>query len=77
MRPNDRREGSLRMLLIFALLVANIIAALLHPRAEMRPAEKVVAPHAVSSSIENSSESRFAFAPPTRPNDAVSASLQP
>jgi hypothetical protein len=76
MRPNDRREGSLRMLLIFALLVANIIAALLHPRAEMRPAEKRVAPQAVSHSIENSSNSRFAFAPPTRPN-AASASLQP
>ena len=77
MRPNDRREGSLRMLLIFALLVANIIAALLHHHAETQPAEKRVAPQAVSRSIENSSKSRFAFAPPTRPNDAVSASLQP
>lgn len=77
MRPNDRREGSLRMLLIFALLVANIIAALLHPRAETRPAEKRVVPQAVSPSIENSSKSRFAFAPRTRPNDAVSSPLQP
>jgi hypothetical protein len=77
MRPNDHRNGSLRMLLILALLVANIIAALWNHRAEMRAAGKRIEPQAISRSIANSSESRFAFAPPPRANDAVSASLQP
>ena len=77
MRPNDRPEGSLRMLLILALLVANIIAALLHHRAEIRPPEKRIAPQAISPSIVNSADDRFAFLPPTPPEDTVSAALQP
>jgi len=77
MRPNDRPKGSLRMLLILALLVANIIAALLHHRVDTQPAEKQIMPQAVSRSIDNSFESRFAFAPPTGPNAAASTPLQP
>ena len=77
MRPNDRNHGSLRMLLIFALLVANIFAAVLQHGVEALPAERRIAPEAVAPAAEDAASKRLAFAPPNGPEDSASSSLQP
>jgi hypothetical protein len=76
MRPNDRFHGSLRMLLILFLVVANIVAAFLHPQTEALPKPRSPRPvHSAAS--QKAPDNRFAFAPPTMAKDTLSPANQP